>query len=633
MFQISIKCSNVDIQGPMITNIIYNYNSISFGWTITIEDSINGFDNGYILIRGVIDNSIYNISFSNKDGKNGNNKFKNNYDILIELDKSHKCISQHYSINYVYLVDTFGNEAIFYKHATDIQLNKLVYNSDSTGNPLINFINQQNILSILSPDYCNSVQVDSTITLLSFNTTTTEIDAGSFNRSVTFDFEVQDSVWGLKKDQYPIVYLISQDFKSVQCISKIISLKDFKGVYQCTFDQLPLGFGFPNGLSISVYGFINNGGQFYGFKKFLSVLNYNPNSIIITSTSEVTELDSEFLVYGTALYNVVKAIITLPNGTIIECPCKSTFNSILKVLCFPVGIKDPFTITLIGVFNDYSNVYPVTPIQYNFKYEPIITETPIVIYPPQKCKGSPECGGTSNGYCSNSGCICYSPWFGIDLTNEQIKIHYFEKWIYKNISSTISQYTSNITSGDGKSITSTTVTATLEWFTESKNISFANQQLTMNPSSMKYTIELSSYAFSNSLSNLQVVMSAQIQSNQKNICSDKDFGNTTIENSNYIKLQVASNSFYGRYIKRGIVDDPDFSILIESNSVNSNSPNLICPTSNSTKLSTGQLIGIIIGSFIAFFSLLLIVLFLIYKSPHCLFFKIFIYKITKKSKI
>ncbi|KAM9948289.1 hypothetical protein ACTFIT_001639 [Dictyostelium discoideum] len=702
-YQLNVTSSNVDIQGPMITNIIYNYNSISFGWTITIEDSINGFDSGYILIRGVIDNSLYNISFSNRDGKNGNNKFKNNYDILIELDKTHKCTSQNYSINYVYLVDTFGNEATFYKHATDIQLNKMVYNSDSTGNPLINFINQQNLFSILSPDYCNSPQVDSTITLLSFNTTTTEIDAGSINRSVTFDFEVQDSVWGLKKDQYPMVYLISQDFKSVQCVSKIVSLNDFKGVYQCTFDQLPLGFGFPNGLSISVYGFINNGGQFYGFsssmlkslgfKNFISVLHYNPNLIFITGTSEVTELDSEFLIYGTALTNVITARITLSNGTLIECPCKSTFNSILKVLFFPIGIKDPFTITLNGVLNDYSNVYPVTPIQYNFKYEPIITETPIVTYPPQKCKGSPECGGTSNGYCSNSGCICYSPWFGIDctsqiitvapplidtdkpitsidvpkdsngnniksiisivalreinsVTNEQIKIHYFEKWIYKNISSTISQYTSNITNGDGddgKPITTTTITATLEWFSESRNISFANQQLIMNPSSMKYTIELSSYAFSNSLSNLQVVMSAQIQSNQKNICSDKDFGNTTMENSNYIKLQVASNSFYGRYIKRGIVDgkfitveneildskfnaiqsentaqtfigiligryvnyaiiDPDFSILIESNSANSNSPNSICSASNSTKVSTGQLIGIIIGSFIAFLS-------------------------------
>ncbi|KAM9993843.1 hypothetical protein ACTFIZ_011816 [Dictyostelium cf. discoideum] len=734
-YQLNVTSSNVDIQGPMITNIIYNYNSLSFGWTITIEDSINGFDNGYILIRGVIDSSIYNISFSNKDSKNGNNKFKNNYDILIELDKTYKCISQNYSINYVYLVDTFGNDAIFYKHATDIQLNKIVYNFDSTGNPLINFMNQQNLLTILSPDYCNSPQVDSTIILLNFNTITTQIDSGSINRSVTFDFQVQDTIWGLKKDQYPIVYLISQDFKSVQCVSKIVSLDDFKGVYQCTFDQLPLGFGFPNGLSISVYGFINNGGQFYGFsssmlkslgfKNFIGVPNYNPNLIFITGSSEVTELDSEFFIYGTAFLNVVAVRITLSNSTQFECTFQCFLNSIIKVLYFPIGIKDPFTIKLIDVLNDYSNDYIVTPIQYNFKYEPIITETPIITYPPQKCKGSPECGGTSNGYCSNSGCICYSPWFGVDctsqiitvapplididkpitsidvpkdsngnnitsiisivalreinsLTNEQIKIHYFEKWIYKNISSTISQYTSNITNGDGDSVDgktiTTTITATLEWFTESKNISFANQKLIMNPSSMKYTIELSSYAFSNSLSNLQVVMSAQIQSNQRNICSDKDFGNTTMENSNYIKLQVASNSFYGRYIKRGIVDgkiitveneildskfnaiqsensaqtfigvlignyvnyaiiDPDFSILIESNSANSNSPNSMCTTLNSTKLSTGQLIGIIIGSFIAFLALLIIIIFLMYKSSNFLSIKIFIYKITKKSKL
>ncbi|KAN0038131.1 hypothetical protein ACTA71_000303 [Dictyostelium dimigraforme] len=729
-YQLNVTCSNVDIQGPIITNIIYNYNpsfndAVSFGWTITIEDSINGFDNGYIIIRGIMDSSLYNVSISSKNGKNGN-KLKDNYDVLIELDRTHKCISQNYSITYVYLVDTFGNEATFYRHSTDIQLKKEVYSYDSTGNPLINFINQQSLLSIPSPQYCNSTQSSSTFSLVNFTTNITQMDSGIKDRSITFNFEAQDTT-GLKKDQYPIVYLISQDFKSSQCISKIMLLDDVKGVYQCTFDQLPLGFGYPNGLSVSVYGFINNGGQFFGFsstmlnssgfQNYIKVPYYNPNEIMITGTTEFNEFSSEFLIYGTAFSLIYSIKATLSNGTQIECTFQFYFNSILRIYNFPTGIKDPFT--LIG--NGISNVYTVTPIQYNFNYQPIITETPTVTYPPQKCKGSPECGGASNGYCSSSGCVCYSPWFGIDctsqivtvpppsidtdkpitsiyvpnnsngnnissiisivalreinsVTNEQIKIHYLEKWVYNNISSTISQYKSNITNDD--ETTTTTIVATLEWFTESKNISFANEKLTMNPSSMKYTIELSSYPFANALSNLQVVMSAQIQSSEKNdICTDKDFGNTTMENSNYIKLQVASNSFYGRYIKRGILDgkivtveneildskfnsiqsentaqtyigiligryvnyatiDPDFSVLIESNKANSDSPNSICSAiSNSKQLSAGQLVGIIIGSFIGFLTLLIIVVFLMYKSQHCLFVKIIIYKIKRKSKL
>ncbi|KAK5579761.1 hypothetical protein RB653_009447 [Dictyostelium firmibasis] len=723
-YQLNVTCSNVDIQGPMITNIVYKYNpsftdAISFGWTITIEDSINGFDYGYVIIRGVIDNSLYNISFSSKNGKIGN-KLKDNYDILIELDKTQKCIPQYYNITYVHLVDRFGNEATFYKHVTDIELNKRGYSYDSTGNPLINFITQQSLLGISSPQYCNYSQIESTISLVSFTSNISQMDSGLSNRSITFDFVAKDSIWGLKKDQFPIVYLVSDIFKSVQCVSKIISLNNDSGVYQCTIGQLPLGFGFPTGLSLSVYGFINNGGQFAGFstsmlnssgfQSFIDVPNYNSNTISITGVSEVNNLGGDFLIYGTAfsLINSVKA--TFSNGSQYFCDFTAFQNSVIKVLKFPAGINDPFTIIGNGVTNEFL----VTPINYNFNYTPIETQSPIVTSSPQKCKGSPECGGTSNGYCSISGCVCYPPWIGIDCTSqiitvppplvdsekpatsidvpnksngnnitsiisivalreinsingEEIKIHYFGKWLYSNISQSVSQYTSNITNG-GKT---TTVVATLEWFTVGKNISFANEQITMNPFSMKYTIELSSYAFTNSLSHLQVVMSAQIQSSEKNICSNKDFGNTTTQNLNYIKLQVASNSFYGRYIKRGIVDgkivnveneildskfnvvqaentvqsyigiligkyenyatiDPDFSILIDSNSANSNSPNSICAPNS--KLKTNQLVGIIIGS-VGFLTLLIIIIFLMYKSSHCLFIKIIFYKITRKSKL
>lgn len=154
------------------------------------------------------------------------------------------------------------------------------------------------------------------------------------------------------------------------------------------------------------------------------------------------------------------------------------------------------------------------------------------------------------------------------------------------------------------------------------------------------------------------------------ICSGKEFGDTTLDNSNYIKLQVSSNSIYGRFLKRGIVDgetvtianelldsklnsisnennvqsyigivvgqyetsviiDPDFSLLLDNQAVNSNSPNSICSSSGSS-LTKSQLAGIIVGSIVFFIVLVIIVgIILFSKSIHI---RIIIYKIFKKSK-
>ncbi|EGC36323.1 hypothetical protein DICPUDRAFT_21421, partial [Dictyostelium purpureum] len=101
----------------------------------------------------------------------------------------------------------------------------------------------------------------------------------------------------------------------------------------------------------------------------------------------------------------------------------------------------------------------------------------------------------------------------------------------------------------------TNINVTLEWFSNEKSISFANQNLTMMPSTMKYTISLSPYSFNDNFCNLQLIMMAQIQSDRNDICSNKEYGNTTSgDNANYIKLQVDKNSFYGRFIQRGIID-------------------------------------------------------------------------------
>ncbi|KAN0042415.1 hypothetical protein ACTFIV_004979 [Dictyostelium citrinum] len=342
-----------------------------------------------------------------------------------------------------------------------------------------------------------------------------------------------------------------------------------------------------------------------------------------------------------------------------------------------------------------SATLPTTP-------SPSQTQSPSTLptNPPQLCLGEPICGGSNQGYClSNVGCVCYSPWIGkdcnsqviiipqpkpkptdpsteiiitpnstssssssnnnehsfksivsligireIDFNSKIVNEYYFEKWNLTEINKEINLYQLSITvpptTTDGFS-TTTFINATLEWFTKETNISFANQSLIMNPSTIKYTISLSSYNYKNQLNQLELIMSASLLSSKtEDICSGSEFGETnSFDNSNYLKIKVDDHSLYGRFIKRALVDgspksisntlldksefnslktiettphsdqsfiaisipqykeyviiDPDFSVLID-HSKSSNSNN-ICTTSK-PGLSSGQIAGIVIGS-------------------------------------
>ncbi|KAM9957719.1 hypothetical protein ACTFIW_012688 [Dictyostelium discoideum] len=350
-----------------------------------------------------------------------------------------------------------------------------------------------------------------------------------------------------------------------------------------------------------------------------------------------------------------------------------------------------------------SNKFTVVPKIFNISYDlPPTPTTPLPTNPPQLCFGEPICGGQNQGYClKNVGCVCYSPWIGndcssqviiipqpkpkpndpsteiiitpnststsssnnqdysfksivsligireIDFNSKVVNEYYFEKWNLTKINNETNLYQTSITvpptTIDGISTTTTTtyINTTLQWFTKETNISFANQSLIMNPSTIKYTISFSNYHFKNQLNQLELIMSASLLSSKTNdICSGNEFGETnSIDNSNYLKIKVDDHSLYGRFIKRALIDglpksisntildksefnslktidttphsdqlfiaisipqykeyviiDPDFSLLID-HSKNSNSNN-IC-TNSKSGLSSGQLAGIIIGS-------------------------------------
>ncbi|KAN0040815.1 hypothetical protein ACTFIV_003351 [Dictyostelium citrinum] len=327
---------------------------------------------------------------------------------------------------------------------------------------------------------------------------------------------------------------------------------------------------------------------------------------------------------------------------------------------------------------------------------------PITTNSPKQCLN--DCGGPNQGTClAPSGCSCISPWIGndcmsklvvipqpstnysdpsteipildtsnnennerklfyslisivklreLDFSSKEITSFIFREWEFNKVNSETSRYKANITNFGQ----TTNITVTLQWFNNESTIEFGNQVIKMNPSSIKYTIEISEYKFTSKLNQLQLIMKASISVNKTDeICSDKEFGETSNgDDSNYLKVQVDNHSLYGRFIKRALIDsiprsvdnvqldssmntinsayqsqsfigisvpffkkqiiiDPDFSLLVGSPSKSENS---ICTSNNSNSFSKIKIAAIVIGGFLGISTISTIIIYSYYKKKH-----------------
>ncbi|KYQ90456.1 EGF-like domain-containing protein [Tieghemostelium lacteum] len=445
-------------------------------------------------------------------------------------------------------------------------------------------------------------------------------------------------------------------------INSPISLRDYNNTGIITLSLYGI---FDNYLNIKGYSVVDlrNAG-------FIGTLNttctYQP---IIESTSPITEDGGVLILYGkrfkasARIYvqisydnaNFENANIIFNSGTIIEVSgVRATRIPYVVKLSIDLVVSDPFI------------VYPVL--------KP--TVQPVITNPPVKCAS--DCGGSDHGDCTPNGCVCKSSWIGVDCLSavvfidkpavnvtspttqaelpsgdtvtysSLVSVHSireitpngtvvfnqtFSQWILTDISSNGSTkylYFANLT----KDLLVTNITVTLEWFNSTKIIEFAGQNLTMNPSTMKYNINITKYSFELGTNTLQVIFAASLQSSAtEDTCSKKDFGDVPLSDLEYVKLKVNQNSLYGRFIKRGIIDqrvrsisntlldesgkptesyqsqsmiainvphffdnamlDPDFSILVDSGDTDDTDAN--CGGQVKPLLSRNQIIGIAIG--------------------------------------
>ncbi|KAF2077518.1 hypothetical protein CYY_001136 [Polysphondylium violaceum] len=221
--------------------------------------------------------------------------------------------------------------------------------------------------------------------------------------------------------------------------------------------------------------------------------------------------------------------------------------------------------------------------------------------------------------------------------NQLVKEYPLSEWIYTNASSEgqlASNYTSSIKNTLDSSITN--ISTTIRYFIKEETISFAGQELQMYPSSIKYNVELSPYSFSSSLGYLQMVFGVSLNTSNTNedVCSSKSNGQV-FGADDYFQININSYGLYGRFIKRAVIDsrrvsitnikmntsqitqrnrfdsvdqfiginipfyrksaliDPDFSLIVDTSAKDQQES--VC-NSKSSKLTTGQIAGIVVGS-------------------------------------
>ncbi|KAM9988315.1 hypothetical protein ACTFIZ_003662 [Dictyostelium cf. discoideum] len=704
--------SNIgDIMPPMVQYLDWQINDSSnpsiqrnLIWVFNIGDQYNGFDMGELTIMGSVDFIPWNFKFSS----NNKNPLSDYYNFTIPIPPYSR--TQTYYITHLKLVDKNGifSEYNFSKPQVFPIIDPLIKMSlrsyqvrgdddnpfSSTLPVLVDFTIKPSLIDVGGSDLSRNV----TFTIK----TKDEVGIRQEVKPIIYLGDtylnyipvpvISDGVFDLitSVTTFTVSTIIPYGFGYPEGILlNVYGIKSSHSTFQgfSSFDLRDASFNysintstFTVGTKLLSYSPISNkGGQLTIFGRSLDAIK-NP-SYLITLTSQTNS--------STLIPNI--PFISISSSAVIITAVPSNFS-------FSVFLIDSSSDSII----DSITIYPYYD---HWESNPIKPTVPPIVLPtnaPQNCGGNPQCGGESKGKCVDGvGCVCISPWIGnecqsriiiipppvidptnpnqnltlnstgtneftlvslvslvslreLNFKNELVRTFRFDKWKLISNTTTNSNYITDIIDPKNNN-TICSVNVSTIWYETIAEIQFAGQNLTMNPSTLKYNINITSFPFTNGLNTLQLVMSATAQStsSQDDQCSSNEFGDTTSnDNSNYLQLSVNQHSLYGRFIKRGIVDntirsigneilkdlssensyyisqsyiginipfykefiqlDPDFSVLLDQRSASS-----IC-NNKGNKLSKGAIIGIVIGS-VAFIVIAITLLAILLKNKY--FFK------------
>jgi len=601
------------------------------------------------------------------------------------ISPSVMCIEQNYYVKYIYTEDNLGNYGESFRYVNgdvhpyyklDESVNdkfkvKCVPSGASTIAPEITDIN-------ISPSFDIVTKVSSVDVIISVKGTV----GTSFLPTCYFH-------------SFPMNYI--SDLAHFGGYNAQTSMT----TYICSIN-LPMKYGPQIGLSI--YGISDVQGKYVGYstvdlpvgaREFI-----NPSSTYQGPTIDRVWSDGNKIgVSGTQLYkgdilvyldNVSSKLLTFDIATgvlIIAGDYITTTDTIVYVSVFNRDLQIESNKLPLSI---KSTTNPTTPSPSPSQPVTPTPDQPVTPTPSPSCTS--DCGlSQGHGKCVNGGCVCVAPHAGIDCksiidttpvikpdqdkpsvnvtipgtssgqtpqftsfisvvalreldnTGGLLSIYEFnsDKWVLVNEGSSSNDQVTTVQYKYNIEQVNTTLVSTVQVFNQAATITFGNQQLYMNPSTIKFTFNITSYPFSKSTNLLQVVMNAGLESTEKVSCSYKEFVDDQ-SNSQYLKLQIEDRSLFGRFIKFGIIDgrekiitntqldsnyggkqlssstydesyiglnipyytkyallDPDFSVLIEQNKAG-DQENSIC-TKESKKLTNAQIAGIVVGGAVFLF--------------------------------
>ncbi|EFA86039.1 hypothetical protein PPL_01272 [Heterostelium album PN500] len=217
----------------------------------------------------------------------------------------------------------------------------------------------------------------------------------------------------------------------------------------------------------------------------------------------------------------------------------------------------------------------------------------------------------NNGVCQNNQCICKPPYWGPNCNSQTIGVpnqpdetsptiitdnldnfssgvsivelreinptmeiaarYNLTKWEYQNITNVDDEYQSYSYTTIIYSKPISSIIVTVNYFPKQTEYQFAGKTISMAPNSVKFSITLLPYPFSDLLNSLQVVISTKVQSkSSSDSCSKTEKGEDSGNNLQWINMRINDVSIYGRFIDTAVVDGRNIrirnTIISESNS-------------------------------------------------------------------
>ncbi|KAF2070808.1 hypothetical protein CYY_007876 [Polysphondylium violaceum] len=689
-----INSGIVDTSCPIVTKALQlSSQTQPLTWDLEFYD-ISGVKNVIVGITSEYDVEGQNFTIP------ANGQTTLTYTLTYPLNPS-TCRAMKYWISYVYTEDMMGNKG------------ESTRNSNADFHPFYQFDDSTGDYIEVPSTYCTTVVSEVNPPGIQSMTLTKTTNSTLQNEQLLVRFKVSDDT-AVSQDRLPTCFITDQDREYISVVAQPLPTSD-KTIreYICPF-IFPFYFG-PQ-VHVSIYGLYDIFFNYIGYSTldlFNLGLENNPlyfipstaSLVIIESTSSLEIFTDQLYIYGRG-YIAGSTMVEIQTDTEILTltPSVTTGSTLLlngikpssqyKVRVY-IGATSSLVVKLKG--QGQSSSQSSSQSSLDSSSDSSLQSSSSSMAP--SCKT--DCGEPLGyGVCKGTTCVCNVPHSGLDclgtiannttiepntqnpsvnLTlqaeskfssfislvslreydnggSDVVGTHVFnnDRWVNMNTIVNQDVKTLQYKYVINNSI-NTTIYATIQVFSQAKSIVFGKKTLQMNPSTVKFTFNITAYPFAKSTNSLQILMGASLLSTQEVGCSIQDFIKDQGD-SQYLKIQIDQISLFGRFIGYGIVDgreesitntlvekvdelnqqqqssksqqsfiglniryftqsvllDPDFSVLIEPRSASSDQSNSICSqSSKSKKLSAAQIAGIVIGGVVFLFIVAAIIVYLL----------------------